>query len=169
MSESASRRQFMIGAACVACSAFASGCGTETPEDSSLPKDPSAAPTEYPDGMRASKDVPDVASAQCPSTGPFVVGPAADSLALNQAVRVNGNLWVGRDSTGLFAVNLVCTHFGGPLLLDQGSLTWICQTHASRFSMRGDLLQGPATLPLPRFLVCKDASGRLVIDTSKRI
>ncbi len=58
---------------------------------------------------------------------------------------------VARDDDGtLHAVSARCTHLGCILAWNAGERSWDCPCHGSRFSVTGDVLQGPAVSPLRR-------------------
>ena len=69
-----------------------------------------------------------------------------------KTVRVRGErLAVYRDPEGaLHAVSSVCTHLGCIVKWNRAERTWDCPCHGSRFDVDGDVLDGPATRPLPR-------------------
>jgi nitrite reductase/ring-hydroxylating ferredoxin subunit len=171
MSGEPSRRQFVKSAACAACTAFiANGCGTQdTIGGGGSPDEPIADVGRYPDGIRTPMDPKDTVMPLCPGGGTYVIGPAAASVAVNTTVKVSGNVYIGRDSQGLFAIDVTCTHQGCATVLQPNSLNWVCPCHGSTFGFNGSVVQGPALLSFPKYFVCKDAAGRLVIDTSKRI
>lgn len=67
-------------------------------------------------------------------------------------VTVNGKrAGAYRDVDGkLHIVDTTCTHLGCELKWNDGDRTWDCPCHASRFSSKGDVLEGPAEMPLEK-------------------
>ncbi|MEC3981997.1 Rieske 2Fe-2S domain-containing protein [Amycolatopsis sp. H20-H5] len=66
-------------------------------------------------------------------------------------VRRAGQKGVYRDRTGaVHAVSLRCTHLGCLLRFNGAERSWDCSCHGSRFDVDDTVLEGPATLPLPR-------------------
>jgi glycine/D-amino acid oxidase-like deaminating enzyme/nitrite reductase/ring-hydroxylating ferredoxin subunit len=58
---------------------------------------------------------------------------------------------VYRDSDGkLHGVSLRCTHLGCLVRFNAAERSWDCPCHGSRFDVDGNVLEGPATEPLPR-------------------
>ncbi len=54
-----------------------------------------------------------------------------------------------RDPSGeLHAVSITCTHMGWTLRWNTAETSWDCPCHGSRFTHRGDVVDGPATRPL---------------------
>jgi glycine/D-amino acid oxidase-like deaminating enzyme/nitrite reductase/ring-hydroxylating ferredoxin subunit len=57
---------------------------------------------------------------------------------------------VARDEDGtLHAVAATCTHLGCLVRWNEQERTWDCGCHGSRFAMDGEVLEAPATAPLP--------------------
>jgi Rieske Fe-S protein len=58
---------------------------------------------------------------------------------------------VSRDGNGqLHACSAVCTHLGCHVHWNSTEQCWDCPCHGSHFSPEGEVLQGPAILPLER-------------------
>ncbi len=112
------------------------------------------------------------ACAQAFGCGPDVTLPAVISAGAASAVPASSlravagaPAAIGRDSNGIFALSLVCTHSGCDISQDGTvSITGIhCECHDSRFDGQGNVLSGPARSALPHLLVTTDASGQLTI------
>lgn len=75
-----------------------------------------------------------------------------DELGLDEGklVRVDGQkLAAYKDPSGnVTFVKPACTHMGCDVAFNQAERSWDCPCHGSRFSYRGDILEGPATAPL---------------------
>ncbi|GGU40775.1 FAD-dependent oxidoreductase [Lentzea flava] len=62
-----------------------------------------------------------------------------------------GKTGVYRDPEGqLHAVSLRCTHLGCLVRFNAAERSWDCPCHGSRFDVDGEVLEGPATRPLPK-------------------
>ncbi len=111
------------------------------------------------------------ACAGCSSgVGPAQVGDVAagnvQDLAVGTLRAVGSNaVAIGRDSNGVFAMTLTCTH-AGCNMATQGQVTSsgvYCGCHGSRFDTQGNVVNGPASEPLQHFAVSADSSGNLTI------
>jgi glycine/D-amino acid oxidase-like deaminating enzyme len=57
-----------------------------------------------------------------------------------------------RDEGGrLHAISTRCTHLGCQVHFNAAEATWDCPCHGSRFTVDGEILNGPATAPLERY------------------
>ena len=73
------------------------------------------------------------------------------------------------DAAGIYAVSAICTHLGCKVALadNQG---FDCPCHDSEYDLQGNVLQGPARLPLAHFEVTEQApGGPLVVDLSRKV
>ncbi|WP_116206709.1 FAD-dependent oxidoreductase [Amycolatopsis circi] len=79
---------------------------------------------------------------------------STDDIAVDQAKVLpdeHGRKGVYRDREGgLHAVSLRCTHLGCFVRFNAAERSWDCPCHGSRFDIDGAVLEGPATVPLPR-------------------
>ena len=64
---------------------------------------------------------------------------------------------------GFRAISLVCTHLGCTVEESDGGFT--CPCHSSRYDADGNVMRGPARLPLRQLRVETTADGRLLIHT----
>src|ERR1700686_1079569 len=76
---------------------------------------------------------------------------------------------IARDSAGVYALSLVCTHQGCAMTNDASAYGIVCGCHGSVFDAQGNVLRGPATQALPHFAVTVDASGQLTIHTDQMV
>lgn len=67
-----------------------------------------------------------------------------------EVVRIDGRrTGIYKDEEGnLHAVDTTCTHLGCELNWNSAERTWDCPCHGSRFSYRGEVVEGPANNPL---------------------
>jgi Rieske Fe-S protein len=83
--------------------------------------------------------------------------------------RKMGAFYLAADERGVFALTAVCTH-RGCLVLSEGPTGFGCPCHDSAYNLQGEVVEGPAKLPL-RHLVVKEVEpgGRLQVDTSSTV
>jgi Rieske Fe-S protein len=75
---------------------------------------------------------------------------------------------IGRDSDGVYAMTLTCTHAGCEIgtVSPQGL---VCGCHGSAFDVDGNVVRGPATQPLDHFAVSADAAGSLTVHGGQTV
>ncbi|HEX8791119.1 MAG TPA: Rieske (2Fe-2S) protein [Polyangiaceae bacterium] len=123
-----------------------------------------------------------VACGSAQGVQPVTVGdvPAGNvsSLPVGSLNVVNGQpVCIGRDSGGVYAMTLTCTHAGCDIGT-QGDVSpsgLLCGCHGSRFDANGNVVSGPAPSPLEHFAVSADQAGNLtihggqVVDAGQRL
>jgi len=89
------------------------------------------------------------------------------TVALDTLTPVSGAaVAIGRDSGGIYAMSLVCTHQGCNIAQSGGSVGFNlirCGCHGSEFDGQGNVTHAPATQPLPHLAVTADMGGALTI------
>ena len=84
-----------------------------------------------------------------------------DSLAPGQTYVPPGrSVAMFRDTTGVYAISLVCTHLG--CIVKSQADGFECPCHGSRFNADGSVTKGPAPKPLPWHKVAVAAGGFIV-------
>ena len=95
----------------------------------------------------------------------FKIGIPSQLPVGSSIIYPNQKVIVSRDSEGIAAMSLVCTHLGCIVTkLDRG---FTCACHGTLFGEYGTVLKGPAPKPLPWFEVTLHPSGKLVVHADK--
>lgn len=99
----------------------------------------------------------------------FKVGAVASFPIGSRTVIEGRGIAVIRERDGVHAISLVCTHLGCLIrpVENDSECGYACPCHGSRFTMAGEVLDGPAPRDLPWYEVYVDLAGDLVVDTSK--
>jgi Rieske Fe-S protein len=84
------------------------------------------------------------------------------SLVYNEKCGV----FLSRDDRGLFAIENRCSHLGCRLKIRDKGL--VCGCHNSRFNSSGEVLSGPAKMPLQRFHIKRGSNNLLIVDKNKK-
>ena len=77
-------------------------------------------------------------------------------------------IFLQEDAGGYYALDNVCTHLGC-LIHPQPDGSFACPCHGSRYSASGQVIQGPATRPLPYLELQRDSAGQIVVHRSKQV
>lgn len=100
--------------------------------------------------------------------GVFNLGPLAGLPGLDDPPThvPAGRFFVVQTASGLLALRQVCTHLDCLLGWDIHSQSFLCPCHGSQFAANGQVLNGPATRSLDRFMVqLATADGDIVAET----
>jgi nitrite reductase/ring-hydroxylating ferredoxin subunit len=94
-------------------------------------------------------------------------GGNVSALAVGDLTPISGGpLAIGRDSGGVYAMSLICTHASCDMS-SQGSVSASgvrCFCHGSSFDVDGNVTGGPARGPLVHYEVTVDAAGEITIN-----
>jgi nitrite reductase/ring-hydroxylating ferredoxin subunit len=94
-------------------------------------------------------------------------GPAS-TFALNMPVFfATALVFVVRDAGGLYAVSATCTHEGGTINLMGND--YVCPRHGAVFDLDGNVVNGPATVPLPHLEMCMLDNGNIGVNPSVKV
>ena len=86
--------------------------------------------------------------------------PVSDIPPQGALVYRDQRLALLRDSSGFYALSLVCTHLGCTVTVSSGHLS--CPCHGSEFDRQGRVLKGPADRPLLRLKV-EERDGKVEV------
>ena len=77
-------------------------------------------------------------------------------------------IWIQRKKDGLVAFVAVCTHLGcvPKLVLDDNRI--MCSCHGTNFTIEGDVISGPAPVPLYRAAISLSDDGQIIVDKTKK-
>jgi Rieske Fe-S protein len=96
----------------------------------------------------------------------------ASALSVGSLNTLSGEpVCIGRDTKGIYAMTLVCTHQGCDIGQSGtvGPRGIYCGCHGSEFDVDGNVVRGPAASPLAHFAVSADASGNLTVHTATEV
>ncbi len=99
------------------------------------------------------------------SVGDMPAGNVADLPVDSLHALGTSPVCIGRDSKGVYAMTLTCTHMGCNMARrgNVSSSGVYCACHGSRFDANGNVQNGPASAPLQHFAVSADSAGNLTI------
>jgi cytochrome b6-f complex iron-sulfur subunit len=98
----------------------------------------------------------------------FTVGHPADfSLGVETKFQKQFRIWVVKEPDKLFVIYARCTHLGCTPDWKESENKFKCPCHGSGYTMEGINFEGPAPRPMDRCHVELDATGQIVVDTSR--
>ena len=98
----------------------------------------------------------------------FSIGYPADfGLGVDQRYLMTNRVWVIREPDRIFVVFARCTHLGCTPEWKPSENKFKCPCHGSGYDAEAINFEGPAPRPMDRAHIEKDATGKLIVDTSR--
>ena len=98
----------------------------------------------------------------------FSVGYPSDFvLGINQQFLLTNRIWIVREPGRIFVIFARCTHLGCTPEWKPSENKFKCPCHGSGYDAEGINFEGPAPRPMDRALMKLDATGKIIVDTSK--
>lgn len=98
----------------------------------------------------------------------FNIGYPADfDMGVNQQFLNTNRVWVIKEPDRIFVVFARCTHLGCTPEWKPAENKFKCPCHGSGYDSEAINFEGPAPRPMDRAKIVMDATGKLVVDTSK--
>ncbi|HLD69347.1 MAG TPA: Rieske 2Fe-2S domain-containing protein [Candidatus Omnitrophota bacterium] len=97
----------------------------------------------------------------------FKIGKPEDYPPGSEKIFEEKKVIVRRDTEGLYAISLICTHLG--CIVSKHADRFECPCHGSKFDERGKVTAGPAPKALEWFKVSQLPDGKLVVDTMRKV
>ena len=104
-----------------------------------------------------------------PAGGDVTVGNVSDLAVGSSRVASDSSCVVVRDSLGVYAMTLTCTHAGCNMANGVGGSQIFCSCHGSAFGLSGAVIAGPARQALDHLAVSVDASGVITVHTGQTV
>lgn len=102
------------------------------------------------------------------SRGTFTLGPFSEFPPGSVTHFRKARVFLVHAPTGLLALGDECTHQQCPLLYVAERHVLQCNCHGARFAPTGEVLDGPAPHPLPRYAVRLE-DGQVSVDTTRTL
>ena len=99
----------------------------------------------------------------------FSIGYPTDfNLGIDQRFLMTNRIWVIREPDRIFVIFArCCTHLGCTPEWKPSENKFKCPCHGSGYDSEGVNFEGPAPRPMDRAHIEKDATGKLIVDTSR--
>jgi len=98
----------------------------------------------------------------------FSIGYPADfALGIDLRFQITNRIWVVREPDRIFVIFARCTHLGCTPEWKPSENKFKCPCHGSGYDAEGVNFEGPAPRPMDRAHIEMDATGKLIVDTSR--
>jgi cytochrome b6-f complex iron-sulfur subunit len=98
----------------------------------------------------------------------FTIGYPSDfQLGVDERFKQSARIWVVREADRIYAIYGRCTHLGCTPDWKLSENKFKCPCHGSGYTPEGINFEGPAPRPMDRAHIEFDATGQIVVDTSR--
>jgi cytochrome b6-f complex iron-sulfur subunit len=98
----------------------------------------------------------------------FKIGYPSDfQPGVDERFKAADRIWVVREADRIFVIFARCTHLGCTPDWKPAEHKFKCPCHGSGYTPEGINFEGPAPRPMDRAHVELDATGQIVVDTSR--
>ena len=98
----------------------------------------------------------------------FTIGYPTDfQLGVDERFKQTSRVWVVREADRIYAIYGRCTHLGCTPDWKLSESKFKCPCHGSGYTPDGVNFEGPAPRPMDRAHIELDATGQIVVDTSR--
>ena len=102
-----------------------------------------------------------------PNTVHAIGYPSDFQIGVNEKFKQAYRIWVVKEPPRLFCIFGKCTHLGCTPDWKPAENKFKCPCHGSGYTPEGINFEGPAPRPMDRAHVELDASGQIIVDTSR--
>jgi len=102
-----------------------------------------------------------------PNTVHKIGYPSDFQIGVNEKYKQAYRIWVVKEPPRLFCIFAKCTHLGCTPDWKPAENKFKCPCHGSGYTPEGVNFEGPAPRPMDRAHVELDATGQIVVDTSR--
>ncbi|VAX22365.1 Ubiquinol-cytochrome C reductase iron-sulfur subunit [hydrothermal vent metagenome] len=95
----------------------------------------------------------------------FVAPTKEGDVVIDERFKKTQRVWIARGSTGIYAMVAVCTHLGCTPNWFPGEQRFKCPCHGSNYNLEGEVVAGPAPLPLYRAMISQAPDGSMIVTT----
>jgi len=108
--------------------------------------------------------ITDMADTNCPVNGKLNAGPQSALLVGHARFFPCAQMFVLRDTLGIYAMTAVCTHEGCIVNFVGAQQGFLCPCHTSTYDFNGMVTSPPAPHPLQHYSCALDGADNIIVD-----
>ncbi len=95
----------------------------------------------------------------------YVAPTNPNEVVVDERFKKTQRVWIVRADKGIYAMVAVCTHLGCTPNWFPAEQRFKCPCHGSNYNIEGEVVAGPAPLPLFRAKISVAADGSMIVTT----